>query len=161
VSSAITTIDVVGPHDRTGELLGKEIQLVRGLRATEHSKAPLSVPLSQAPQAAGGTVKSFIPGGSAQLPIFPDHGRGKTVSHRIFHALPPVDGNPHDAILKIAKLESRFLILKSQISNLKSQIPILKSQIPSPARPGQHSPHFWVSTFFPISTINRDFRLIA
>jgi len=87
VSSAITTVDVVGPHDGPGELLGKEIQLVRGFRTTEHAEALKSVRLRYTPQAVCGAVKSFTPTDGTKLSIFPDHGIYEPIFRRVFHVL--------------------------------------------------------------------------
>jgi len=85
VSSAITTVDVVRTHDRPGELLGKEIQLVRRFRATEHSEALMSVLLHETPKFTCGVVKSFIPTGGTKLPLFPNQGICQSIFHRVIH----------------------------------------------------------------------------
>jgi hypothetical protein len=72
VSSAITTVDVVGAHDGPGELLGKKIQLVRRLRAAKHSKALWSVTLLYPSKAVCRPAKSFVPTGDTKLSLFPN-----------------------------------------------------------------------------------------
>jgi hypothetical protein len=91
VSSAITTVDVVGAHDGPGELLGKKIQLVRRLRAAKHSEALRSVPLGYAPKVACGAVKSLTPTGGTKLPVFPNQRMGDSIFHRICHISLPIN----------------------------------------------------------------------
>jgi hypothetical protein len=76
VSSAIATVNVVRTHHGPGELLGQEIQLVRRLRATEHSEALMAMLLRQAPKFARCVGKRFLPTGGAKLSLFPNQGMG-------------------------------------------------------------------------------------
>jgi hypothetical protein len=61
VSSAVATVDVVRAHDHPGKFLGQEIQLIRGLRATEHAESLRAVFLHRMPKADSDTVKGFFP----------------------------------------------------------------------------------------------------
>ena len=61
VSSAVATVDVVRANDHPGKFLGQEIQLVRGLRATEYAEGLRAVFLHRAAKAGGGAVKGFLP----------------------------------------------------------------------------------------------------
>src|SRR6266404_1205838 len=61
VSGAVTAVDVVGAESDPGELLSREVQLVRGLGAAEEAgHLPL---VDRTAEAGGCAVERFVPGG--------------------------------------------------------------------------------------------------
>src|SRR5208337_4858989 len=67
VSSAVATVDVVRAHDHPGKFLRQEIQLIRGLRATEYAESLRAVFLQRAAKADSDTVNVFFPACGPQL----------------------------------------------------------------------------------------------
>jgi hypothetical protein len=65
VSSPVATIDVVAADHRPHEFLCGVIKLVRGLRATEHSKRARTVRIHLPPDSRGRQIQSLVPAGGA------------------------------------------------------------------------------------------------
>ena len=63
VSSPVAAINVVRTHDAANEFLRRIIQLVCGLRATEHAKIPRIVLRNGFAERHGDAFQGFIPGG--------------------------------------------------------------------------------------------------
>src|SRR5215813_8072595 len=65
VSSPVAAIYVVRPHHGTNKFLGHVIQLVGGLRATEHAEVPRVFLRDRPAESLRHTIQCFIPGGGA------------------------------------------------------------------------------------------------
>jgi hypothetical protein len=72
VSSPVAAVDVVRPHDGADELLGRVIQLIRGLGAAEHAEAPRIVFLNRPVESLRHSFQSFIPRGWPMPAVFAD-----------------------------------------------------------------------------------------
>jgi len=70
VSSPVAAIYVVRSHHGTNKFLGYVIQLVGGLRATEHAEVPGVFLRDRPAESLGDTIQGFIPGGRAMPAIF-------------------------------------------------------------------------------------------
>ena len=95
MSSAVARIDVVGAEHLSGELLGEEVHLVRGLRAGEDAHAVLAVGVTRVAEAVGGSSQSFVPSCRPQRAVVADHrlrdaGEGSTGGAVRSHIAPSI-----------------------------------------------------------------------
>ena len=116
MSSPVTTVDVVAPHHNPGELLGKEVELIGGLRATEDSKGLWSAFSHRSAKARSGAVKRFIPtGGTKRVVITNQRLSESNIASR--H-----DYSPFLMLLtNWSKLSSHLAMVFSGPTNLKNQ----------------------------------------
>jgi len=75
VSGAVTAVDVVGAESDPAELLSCEVQLVRGLGATE-DPSQFSL-MGSAAEAGGGSVERLVPGRGPQLSVVTNERLGQ------------------------------------------------------------------------------------
>src|SRR5262245_49283915 len=71
VSRPVTTVNIVTPHNHTGELLGHEIRLIARLRAAKQPEC-LRSPSPGGLESLCCPGEGFVPGGRAQLSVLPD-----------------------------------------------------------------------------------------
>ena len=90
VSSAVAAVNVVTADDSSCEFLGKEIQLVRGLGAAEHSESLRTIFSNRTTKTLRGAVESLVPGGGSKIPVLPNHGHRKSTSIGINHLQPSI-----------------------------------------------------------------------
>jgi len=90
VSSAVAAVNVVAADDSSCEFLGKEIQLVRGLGAAEHSESLRTIFSNRTTKTLRSAIESLVPGGGTKIPVVPNHGRRKSTSIGIHHLQPSI-----------------------------------------------------------------------
>jgi hypothetical protein len=85
VSSAVTTIDVVGPHYGADELLGRIVQLVCCLGTAEHAEIAWIIPRNRFLEGRCDAVHCFIPRGRTVGAIVPYKRVGQSTLCRNGH----------------------------------------------------------------------------
>src|SRR3989449_11483455 len=85
MSSAVTTVDVVGADYRAHKFLRHVIQLIGGLRATEHPERMRPVLFNLFAESRGHPVERFIPARRAMLPVLAKQRSWESFFLRVTH----------------------------------------------------------------------------
>src|SRR5713101_3558841 len=88
MSSAVATVDVIGPDHGANKLLSNEVQFVGRFRATEHAKCSRAVLLDLGSEVLGHTVERLVPGGRTMRTVFANQWGGQPLMRCKSHASP-------------------------------------------------------------------------
>jgi hypothetical protein len=87
MSGTVAAVDVVGPDDRSSELLRKIVHLIRCLRAAEDSEVLWSMPFHRTSKSLGGTMQCLFPGSRTETAVFTNQWLGQS-GFTTFHDFP-------------------------------------------------------------------------
>ena len=91
MSSPVAAINVVAAHDTTNEFLGRVVQFVSSLGATEHAKVPRIFFRDGFSKSRGYAVHRFVPGRRTMYAIFAHQRLRQTRFRWLRHGTPKVD----------------------------------------------------------------------